>query len=59
VSHSGNPKSELAMTLDELQPWPRYTLYTVILRGRNVYWSAANVADRVLRVPELLNADQT
>jgi hypothetical protein len=54
--HSGNSKSELARRLDALQPWPRYTLYTVMGRLRNVYWQAANAADRVLSHPSLLDA---
>jgi hypothetical protein len=57
--HSGNEKSDLTRRLDELQPWPRYTLYTVMLQLRNVYWMAANAVDRVLVVPELLDADVT
>ncbi len=52
--HSGNPKSELARRLDDLQPWPRYTLYSTMLLLRNVYWNAANAVERVLRVPSLL-----
>jgi hypothetical protein len=52
--HSGNPKSDLAKRLDGLEPWPRYTLYTVMLRLHNVYWQAANAADRPLRIPELV-----
>jgi hypothetical protein len=54
--HSGNAKSELAKRLDELQPWPRYTLYTVMLRLHNVYWPSANAAERVLKEPTLLDA---
>jgi hypothetical protein len=57
--HSGNRKSELARRLDELQPWPRYTLYTVMLGLRNVYWVAANAAQRALDVPDLVKAETT
>jgi hypothetical protein len=46
----------LARRLDDLQPWPRYTLYSVMLVLRNVYWNAANAVDRVLATPELLDA---
>jgi len=56
--HSGNKKTELARQLDELQPWPKYTLYTVMLRLHNVYWVAANAVDRVLAVPEMLDSDE-
>jgi hypothetical protein len=56
--HSGNKKSELAKRLDALQPWPKYTLYTVMLRLHNVYWAAANSAERPLTHPRLV-ADQT
>ncbi len=56
--HSGNPKSELAHRLDELQPFARYTLYSVMLVLRNVYWNAANAVDRVLAASELLDADR-
>ena len=55
--HARNDKSDLARRLDGLQPWARYTLYTVMLALRNVYWVAANVVDRVLAEPALLNAD--
>lgn len=54
--HSGNEKSELAEKLDGLQPWPRYTLYTVMGRLQSVYWQAANAVDRVLAHPSLLDA---
>ena len=53
--HSGNEKSKLARQLDELQPFPRYTLYSVMLVLRNVYWNAANAAERVVREPALLD----
>ena len=52
--HSGNKKSELAKRLDALQPWPKYTLYTIMLRLHNVYWQAANAAERPLSHPSLL-----
>jgi hypothetical protein len=55
--HTGNPKSALARRLDDLQPWPRYTLYVVMLALRNLYWLAANAAQRVLDVPALLDSD--
>lgn len=55
--HSGNAKSDLARRLDDLQPWPRYTLYSTMLLLRNVYWNGANVVDRVLRVPSLLEEE--
>ena len=55
--HSGNPKSELARQLDELQPFPQMTLYSVMLKLRNVYWVAANVVDRILAAPDLLDAE--
>jgi hypothetical protein len=55
--HSGNPKSELARQLDDLQPWPRMTLYSVMLKLRNVYWIGANVVDRALAAADLLDAD--
>ena len=54
--HSGNDKSKLARELDDLQPFPRFTLYSVMLGLRNVYWVAANGVDRVLATPALLNA---
>jgi len=57
--HSGNSKSKLARELDDMQPFPRFTLYTVMLGLRNVYWVAANGVDRVLATPSLLNADST
>jgi hypothetical protein len=56
--HSGNDKSRLVKELDELQPWPRYTMYTVMLMLRNVYWNAANAVQRVLEISELLDVDQ-
>jgi hypothetical protein len=55
--HSGNEKSELARRLDDLPPFPRLTLYHVMLALRNVYWIAANAVDRVLAVPALLDTD--
>jgi hypothetical protein len=55
--HSGNPKTELARRLDDLQPLPRYTLYNVMLLLRNVYSNAANAVDRVLEAPEILDTD--
>lgn len=55
--HSGNDKSELARQLDDLEPWGRFTFYTVMLGLRNVYWMTANVVDRVLRIDTLLDAD--
>ncbi len=55
--HSGNEKSALAKDLDQLQPWPRYTMYNAIHFSSGVYWNAANAAQRVLDVPELLDAD--
>jgi len=51
--HSGNEKSALAKELDRLQPWPRYTMYRAMLLLLNVYWPAANAAQRVLDVPAL------
>ena len=55
--HSGNEKTDLARRLDELQPVPRYTLYSTMLLLRNVYWNAANAAEQVLGVPALLDRD--
>jgi hypothetical protein len=54
--HDGNEKSELANALEHGAPLTRYMLYTVMLELRNVYWQGANVVDRVLRVPDLLDA---
>jgi hypothetical protein len=57
--HSGNDKSDLAKRLDDLEPWPRFTLYTVMLRLHNVYWAAANAAERPLDVPALIGNPST
>jgi len=55
--HSGNDKSKLARQLDDLEPWGRLTLYSVMLGLRNVYWMTANVVDRVLRVGAILDTE--
>jgi len=55
--HSGNEKSALARELDRHQPWPRYTMYRAMLLLLNVYWPAANAAQRVLDASELLDTD--
>lgn len=52
--HAGTKKSDLAKKLDEMPPFPRYTLYSVMLVLRNVYWAAANAAEQPLKTPELL-----
>jgi hypothetical protein len=57
--HGRNEKSEFSRRLDDLQPWPSYTLYNVMLRLRNVYWVAANVVDLVRAEPSLLEAAGT
>jgi hypothetical protein len=54
--HGGNKLTELAKQLDALQPWPRYTLYSVMYALTAVYWNAANATDIVLNTPELLDA---
>ncbi len=43
--HSGNDKAELAERLDALNPWARYTLYSVIWKLTRAYWVIANVAE--------------
>jgi hypothetical protein len=49
--HSGNQKTKLAKQLDDLQPWPRYTLYTVMGQLTQAYWVIANVAELALKTP--------
>jgi hypothetical protein len=55
--HNANDKTQLARRLDELDPWPRYTLYTVMGRLTRVYWVIANVVDLILNDPELVDAE--
>lgn len=55
--HRGNSKTDLARRLDDLGPWGRLTLYTVMLQVRNVYVMAGSAAARVLGVSHLLDAD--
>lgn len=57
--HSGTEKSKLVKELEDLEPWPKYTMYTVMLALHNVYWRAANAVDLVLADPDLLDADAT
>ncbi|MFA4929409.1 MAG: hypothetical protein WC558_12905, partial [Patulibacter sp.] len=54
--HSGNDLTDLVKLLDDVGPFARMTLYMTMGRLRNVYWSAANVVDRVHRTPELVPA---
>jgi hypothetical protein len=53
--HSANDKSKLVRRLDDLDPWPRYTLYTVMGRLMRVYWVIANVVELILKEPSLLD----
>lgn len=55
--HGTNEKSELAKQLDEMQPFPRFTLYTTMHYLAGLYWMAANVIDRILDAPQLLDAE--
>lgn len=48
--HSGN-KTTLARELDQLQPWPRYTFYSVMWKLTRAYWVIANVAELALQTP--------
>ncbi|HEX3804789.1 MAG TPA: hypothetical protein VHV75_18335 [Solirubrobacteraceae bacterium] len=50
--HSGNAKAALARRLDNLEPWPRYTLYRVMWKLARAYWIIANVAEFALLTPE-------
>jgi hypothetical protein len=54
--HYANDKSQLASRLDGLDPWPRYTLYTVMGKLTRVYWVIANVVELILKEPDLLDA---
>lgn len=54
--HNANDKSKLARRLDDLDPWPRYTLYTVMGRLTRVYWVIANVVELILKEPALVDA---
>jgi hypothetical protein len=53
--HNANDKSDLARRLDDLDPWPRYTLYTVMGRLTRVYWVIANVVELIFEEPGLLD----
>lgn len=48
--HSGN-KTKLAQELDQLEPWARYTFYSVIWKLTRAYWVIANVAELALQTP--------
>jgi hypothetical protein len=50
--HSGNAKTALARRLDDLEPWPRYTLYSVMWKLTRAYWIIASVAELALLTPE-------
>jgi hypothetical protein len=54
--HSGNELSDLARRLDDVG-LPRFTLYNVMRDLARAYYVIANVVDRVLVVPDLLDAD--
>jgi hypothetical protein len=54
--HEGNELSVLVEQLDSLDPFARYTFFQLMLALRNVFWAAANVVDRVLRHPDLVDA---
>jgi hypothetical protein len=49
--HSRNAKSKLARELDQLGPWSRYTLFSVMWKLTQAYWVIANVAELALQVP--------
>lgn len=53
--HYANDKSELVRRLDGLDPWPRYTLYTVMFKLTRVYWVIADVVELILKEPDLLD----
>jgi hypothetical protein len=47
--HSDTRKARLARELDQLDPWARYTLYSVMWRLTRAYWVIANVAELALQ----------
>jgi hypothetical protein len=49
--HSGNEKSQLARLLDGLEPWARYTLYSVMWKLTQAYYVIANGAELALQTP--------
>jgi len=55
--HGSNQKSDLARQLDEVDPFPRFTLYTTVHYLAGLYWMAANTIDCILKVPSLLDSD--
>lgn len=54
--HSGN-KTKLARELDQLEPWARYTFYSVMWKLTRAYWVIANVAELALRTPAAIAPD--
>jgi hypothetical protein len=56
--HSGNDLSERVRQLDAVGPMPRFTFYNVMWDLTRVYFVVANVVDRVLAEPALLDAER-
>jgi hypothetical protein len=54
--HSGNDLTEVVRRLDEVG-LPRFTLYNVMRDLTKAYYVIANVVDRVLSVPELVDSN--
>ncbi len=54
--HSGNARREMVERLDDVGV-PRFEFYNVLRELTKVYYVVANVVDRVLAVPELLDVD--
>jgi hypothetical protein len=51
--HKDAGKAWLAERLDEVEPWGRYTFFTVLARLRIVYVTAADVVESILSEPAL------
>lgn len=55
--HSGNELADEVRRLDDIGPWARFTLYHVMFESTRSYCVVANIVDRILEVPELLDCD--
>lgn len=55
--HGDEEHRAVVEILDGMAGLGQFSFYSVMLDLRNTYWIAANVVDRVLREPSLLDAD--